>query len=95
MTIEATAARLTGLANVVSVAIGPEHLHIVAIAPAPFETIANIAGDLRGVDVTVATPVAEEDAERFRENRHLRELYDRDGKHATPARLSYSPPIWA
>lgn len=83
MTIDDTAARLSAVANIVHVAIGPEHLHVVATAPAPWDKIAEITEGVRAVDVTVATPVAQADAARFRENRHLRELYDREGKHQT------------
>lgn len=87
MTIEETAERVKALANVVSVITGPsigdqgpDHIHIVAKHPAPFETIANITKDVRAVDITVATEVPEQSAARFREARHApAAMFDRDG----------------
>lgn len=83
--------RLTALANVVSVVEGstvngrgPDHLEIIAYHPAPFETIAELTKGFDKVDVTVATKVPSSAADRFRENQHVREVYDRHGNHATP-----------
>lgn len=92
MIIDEIAKRLSALANVVAVTTGPsvangqgpDHLHIVAMHPAPFDTIAKLTEGVRAVDVTVATPVAADAGERFRPDSTLREVYDRDGNHGTP-----------
>ncbi len=82
--LENAADRVAKLANVAKVTIGPDTLSIVALDPVPFEGIREIVADVPSVDISIATPVAEADAERFRPNPTLRELYDRDGKHLTP-----------
>ncbi|MDD1452676.1 hypothetical protein NHF48_019865 [Sphingomonas sp. H160509] len=81
--IEDTASRVAALANIVSTHVGPDHLSIVARDPAPFDTIASLTGDVREVEVIVATTVSPNDAERFREARDAerfpRAFYDRHG----------------
>lgn len=80
-TIEETAQRLCQLANVAFVSIGPDHLSVVAYEPAPFGSISKLTEGVRTVEVAVATPVKESDAERFREAHHhaARDLFDREG----------------
>lgn len=80
-TIEETAQRIGQLANVAFVAVGPDHLSIVARHPAPFETIAKLTEGVGTVEVAVATSVKEGEAERWREahNHAARDLHDREG----------------
>ena len=79
--IDAAAKRLCDLANVVSVEPGPDHLSVVAIAPAPFGSIAKLAADVEKLTVIEATPVSDDEVERWREahSHAARDLHDREG----------------
>lgn len=80
-TLEETAERLKALANVVDVKTGPDHLSIIALDPAPFPSISNLTKDVSVVEVIVATPVRDDELDRWREagSHYARDLHDRDG----------------